>query len=117
MTIAASSSWAASVLAQRANRLAGPTLARPSAAETPARGTPWLRGGDAEGSMEGEAVEIPGRRPSARCAERGGQRLTLDLRRPASVASHGRHTLERCAIGDDGRVALEHEVNACQADR
>src|SRR5205823_979852 len=61
--------------------------------EAPARRAVRLRGRDAEGGMEREAVELPGRRPGARRAERGGERVLADLGRPPAVPVAPGHAL------------------------
>src|SRR6266487_1672311 len=53
----------------------------PSALEAPACRAIWLRRGDAESGVEGEAVKLPGRRPGARGAERCREGFALHLGR------------------------------------
>src|SRR5262245_55748803 len=92
-------------------------MLRYSAIEAPACRTIRLAGGDAKGGVEGEAVDMPGRRPGARGAERCCEGITLHLGRPATFAIEARHRLQSRLIRDSGRLALKNEVNALQPDR
>ena len=74
-----------------------------------------LGGGDTEDRVEGEAVEVPGRRSRARRAVRRRERLALHLRRPPALAVQAGHRLQRRPIGHPGRFALQDEVDALQA--
>src|SRR4051812_34775531 len=90
---------------------------RPSAVESPACRTVRLCGGDPEGGVEGEAVELPGWRPGARGAERRGEGISLHLRGPATFAIQTCRRLQCRLIRDSGRLALKNEVDPLQPDR
>ena len=64
--------------------------------------------------MKREAVEVPGRWPGARRAVGGCERVALDLRRPPLRAVERGQPLQRRPIGDPGRLAREHEIDAAQ---
>src|SRR5438093_13285308 len=91
--------------------------ADPSAVEAPAGRAVWLRRGDAEAGVEGEAVELPGRRPGTRGAERRREGLALHLRRPATLTIPARRLLQCRLIDHSGRLALKNKVDALQPDR
>src|SRR6266498_222571 len=74
-------------------------VARRSALEAPAGRAVRLRRGDAEGNMEGEAIELPGRRSGARSAERSRERLAFHLGRPSTLTVQARRLLQRRLIG------------------
>ena len=65
---------------------------------------------DAEDGVEGEAVEVPRRRPGARRAVRRRERVALDLHRPAAIAVMRRERLEGRSIRDPLRLPFEDEV-------
>ncbi len=71
------------------------------------RVAPFGSGGDAEGGMEGESVDVPGRRPGARGAVGSRERVALDFSRPSTRTIQARHFLQRWSIGHSGRVALK----------
>ena len=83
-----------------------------SAGEAPPGGTVRFGGGDADGGVECEAVQMPGRRSGARRAEWGGERVVLDLRRPAAGPVAAGDLLEGRAVGDACSCAVENEVDA-----
>src|ERR671933_1492871 len=73
-----------------------------------------LLAGDAEGGVEREAVEVPGRWPGTRRAVGSHKRVALDLRRPPLLAVEPGQPFQRRPVGDPGRLAREHEIDAAE---
>jgi len=73
-----------------------PLLAdRHSVSEVPAGGAVGLGGCHADGGVQREAVQVPGRGARAGRAVRGRERVALHRSRPAARAVDRRHTLQR----------------------
>src|SRR5262245_53549916 len=83
--------------------------------ETPAGGAAGFGGGDTEHGVEGEDVEVPGWRAGARCAERGGVGVALNLAWPTGAAVVGGHPLQGVRVGDPDCLAFQDEVDAGKA--